>query len=467
MNPIRTGQFIRIRRKRLGLSQSKLAEMLCVEPQTVSKWERGLGMPDYDNVDKLRSIFGCSLTDILEPDPAELGEAEETEKAEENETPPMLLPALVPFMQENGRDGDGARGTGKRKKGFRFFDFLNKRKIKETLEGMFGYEYANTYNEKFLFRGLFAKHSREECEDTLTQGMFRDRVGHCVIGIEAPWLYFRLFLFLLICTGISALLLGRSPMPFVIFGGMLAVFPLLLFLFESNFPRNLSLPDVLRMFAIGGLLSVLTVLLVHVDFIENTVLQTVVVAPITEELAKALLVVIFVAKYKPTNMLTGLLIGFSVGAGFTFLENWLYVYDFTVIGAYLDGFVLADIEALAVIITRTVADFFMGHHYWAAIFGGVYVLFKSRPSFELRDLFQGKVLLSLAYAMGLHALWNGTSFIEVPFIPFLLRTVVCVLSVVSLIVLINVGVAQTRIRGIWEDYRSEHKDETAAHADAV
>ncbi|MBO7170276.1 MAG: helix-turn-helix domain-containing protein, partial [Clostridia bacterium] len=294
MNPIRTGQFIRIRRKRLGLSLSKLAEMLCVEPQTVSKWERGLGMPDYDNVDKLRSIFGCSLTDILEPDPAELGE-EETEKAEENETPPMLLPALVPFIQESDCDGEAQQDKGRRKKSFRFFDFLNKRKIKETLEKTFGYEYANTYNEKFLFRGLFGKHSREECEETLTQGMFRDKVGHSVIGIEAPWLYFRLFLFLLLCTGVALpLALLGSPMPFVLTGGLLSALPLMMFLFESNFTRNVSIIDVLRIFAIGGLLSILTALLMPTIPIENDFLQVAIIAPVTEEIAKALLVVIFV-----------------------------------------------------------------------------------------------------------------------------------------------------------------------------
>ena len=67
MDAIKTGHFIREQRKKLGLSQLKLAEMLYVEPQTISKWERGLGMPDYDNVERLKEIFGCSLSDILEP----------------------------------------------------------------------------------------------------------------------------------------------------------------------------------------------------------------------------------------------------------------------------------------------------------------------------------------------------------------------------------------------------------------
>ena len=84
MNPIDTGRFIREQRKKLNLSQSKLAEMLCVEPQTVSKWERGLGMPDYDNVNRLKEIFGCTLSEILEPtfeEEAENNEASNEEAA--------------------------------------------------------------------------------------------------------------------------------------------------------------------------------------------------------------------------------------------------------------------------------------------------------------------------------------------------------------------------------------------------
>ena len=149
MNPIDTGRFIRIQRKKLNLSQSKLAEMLCVEPQTVSKWERGLGMPDYDNVDKLREIFGCTLSEILEPDFDEPEEIKVEEIAEEKE-PVTNLPILVEIIDDKDERAD-------KKKQFRFFDFLNKKKIKAMLEKMFGYEYANTYNEKFLFKNVFKR----------------------------------------------------------------------------------------------------------------------------------------------------------------------------------------------------------------------------------------------------------------------------------------------------------------------
>ncbi len=453
MNPIDTGRFIREQRKKLNLSQSKLAEMLCVEPQTVSKWERGLGMPDYDNVNRLKEIFGCTLSEILEPSFDDELEDTDTEKAEPTEESTVTnLPVLVEIIDDNEEKSD--------KKTFGIFDFLNKKKIKSILEKMFGYEYANTYNEKFLTKNVFKKRTREECETTLTQGMFRSKMNHPVIGIEAPWLYMRLFFFMLLCSGIAFVLaLLGSPMPFVIVGGLFSVLPLMMFLFESNFARNLSIVDVGKMFVIGGIGSLSITLLVSYIYPDSEVIYSVLLAPFFEEIFKALLVVYFVSKMKPTNMLTGLLIGFSVGAGFSFFENMHYAFNIAILGADAGDLLVAFGGPIVNIISRTLGDFFMGHHYWTAVFGGIYVLFKKKTEFDIKELFTWRVMLALLFSICLHAMWNGSGFIDVKFIPFVMRVIVCAVSVTSLIVLINVGIAQTRILGIWEDYRSEHKED--------
>lgn len=455
MNPIDTGRFIREQRKKLNLSQSKLAEMLCVEPQTVSKWERGLGMPDYDNVNRLKEIFGCTLSEILEPTFDEELENTDAEKIEPSvESTVTNLPVLVEIINDKEEKSD--------KKGFGIFDFLNKKKIKSILEKMFGYEYANTYNEKFLFKNVFKKRTREECETTLTQGMFKNKMNHSVIGIEAPWLYMRLFFFMLLCSGIALVLaLIGSPMPFVIIGGLFSVMPLMMFLFESNFARNMSIVDVGKMFMIGGLCSVGITFVTSFIYPSNDVVSSVVLAPLFEEIFKAALVVIFVAKMKPTNMLTGLLIGFSVGAGFSFFENMHYAFNIAIQGALEGDIFIAKAGPIINIIMRTTDDLFMGHHYWTAIFGGIYVLFKKKADFDVKELFQWRVMLALLFSMCLHAMWNGAACINIPMLPFVMQLAVYTLSTASLIVLINVGIAQTRILGIFEDYRSEHKEDTA------
>lgn len=58
------GQRISLLRKRKGLTQDKLAELVGVTPQAVSKWENDSSCPDINIIPKLADIFGVS-TDVL------------------------------------------------------------------------------------------------------------------------------------------------------------------------------------------------------------------------------------------------------------------------------------------------------------------------------------------------------------------------------------------------------------------
>ena len=60
------GKRIAQRRKRLGLSQKELAEMLGITPQSVSKWECGAALPDIDLLLELSHIYGATINELLE-----------------------------------------------------------------------------------------------------------------------------------------------------------------------------------------------------------------------------------------------------------------------------------------------------------------------------------------------------------------------------------------------------------------
>ena len=45
--------LIRNKRREMGLTQEQLAELLCVDVMTVSKWERGKTIPKKENLDRL------------------------------------------------------------------------------------------------------------------------------------------------------------------------------------------------------------------------------------------------------------------------------------------------------------------------------------------------------------------------------------------------------------------------------
>jgi transcriptional regulator with XRE-family HTH domain len=52
-------------RKGIGLSQEKLAEMLNISPQAISKWENGHTLPETTLLPILSQIFQCTIDDII------------------------------------------------------------------------------------------------------------------------------------------------------------------------------------------------------------------------------------------------------------------------------------------------------------------------------------------------------------------------------------------------------------------
>lgn len=65
MDTAKTGLLIRKRRKELGYTQRKLAELLFVEPKTISKWETGKGSPDISSIPKLSEALGLETTALI------------------------------------------------------------------------------------------------------------------------------------------------------------------------------------------------------------------------------------------------------------------------------------------------------------------------------------------------------------------------------------------------------------------
>lgn len=59
------GSFLQAQRKRLGLTQSQLAEKLHVTDKAVSRWERGVGLPDIQLLEPLAQALELSLTELI------------------------------------------------------------------------------------------------------------------------------------------------------------------------------------------------------------------------------------------------------------------------------------------------------------------------------------------------------------------------------------------------------------------
>lgn len=65
LNNKKVGTNISVFRKSVGLSQEKLADMLHISPQAISRWENGHTLPETALLPMLAQIFECSIDDIL------------------------------------------------------------------------------------------------------------------------------------------------------------------------------------------------------------------------------------------------------------------------------------------------------------------------------------------------------------------------------------------------------------------
>lgn len=81
MNQKKIGEFISICRKEKEFTQEQLAEKVQVSTNAVSKWERGVNLPDYSNLIVLCATLDISLNELFAGE--RLTEKEDKEQADE------------------------------------------------------------------------------------------------------------------------------------------------------------------------------------------------------------------------------------------------------------------------------------------------------------------------------------------------------------------------------------------------
>ena len=77
------GAFLVRLRKEKGLTQRELAEQLYVSDKAVSKWERGLSLPDISLLTPLAEILGVTVTELLRGERLEGAETLPVDQVEE------------------------------------------------------------------------------------------------------------------------------------------------------------------------------------------------------------------------------------------------------------------------------------------------------------------------------------------------------------------------------------------------
>lgn len=82
MDVIKTGKYIAGKRKEAGLTQKQLAEKLGMSDKSVSKWERGICLPDVSVYMELCGILGISINEFFAGE--DISEENIAERADNN-----------------------------------------------------------------------------------------------------------------------------------------------------------------------------------------------------------------------------------------------------------------------------------------------------------------------------------------------------------------------------------------------
>lgn len=66
MDQKKTGRFLKELRREKGLTQEQLSEILGVSNRSISRWENGINMPDFDLVIEIANYYQVSIEELLD-----------------------------------------------------------------------------------------------------------------------------------------------------------------------------------------------------------------------------------------------------------------------------------------------------------------------------------------------------------------------------------------------------------------
>lgn len=321
------------------------------------------------------------------------------------------------------------------KKGFNAFA--------STINTMAGESGEVEIHVKDLFSDVFKKHTQEEKDELFVCGTSKTtpKESEMITEWPHPWLFSRVFLmFAVVFAGLYFMVMklgNTNSVPGSMFvGALLIPLTVMIFFWEMNVPRNVSIVDVISVFFVGGILSlVLTLLLYKVFPVEQLDHIGAVIVGIVEEVGKVLAVAYYIKKRNIKYKLNGLLLGSCVGAGFAVFETAGYAFESCLSGGLeimMETLFLRGVLAIG------------GHVVWAAISGVGLVVAKGDEPLKTDHLLSVKFLKFLILVITLHAVWDMPTLfgMETPFIKWGVLTVIALATV---LVLLGSGLRQVSV----------------------
>lgn len=309
-----------------------------------------------------------------------------------------------------------------------------------------GLEKPSDFRPAEMFSEVVKRHPDEEVEAYFTVGT-ATTTPH-LLSIDAnwprPWMFLRVLLMSVILyvgfIWIYDQFENIRLLPGLIMMGSAAVpFALLIFFFEANVPRNISLYQVIKLVLLGGLMSII----ISLFFFRWTGLSSLLgaaAAGIVEETGKALALLLVVTKSRYRWTLNGLLLGAAVGTGFAVFESAGYALDF--------GLQDNSIQTVKdIILRRGLLSIVGGHTLWTGLVGAALWRVRGNRKFTPSMFFDARFLRVFAICVGVHMIWNYSAIHP----PMYLKNILLGVLVWFLVVeMVNAGLKEIKVAQIEE-----------------
>ncbi len=270
-----------------------------------------------------------------------------------------------------------------------------------------------------IFSEVFKKHSNEEAEEIFACGTAKTtpKLTDVETAWPTPWLFGRIIIATILAfipLYICAIKFGNdNAIPgLIVVGSFMVPVATMIFFFEFNVAKNISIFSVIKTFLVGGCASLLCAILLFDIFPPgDSNYGGAIIVSLVEEIAKALIVYYFIKQEKNARYLAnGLLIGSAVGAGFAAFESAGYAFRYLISSGY---------ETMMDVIVLRAALAIGGHVAWAAVSGFAIMLAKKDGPLTFDCLLRGEFWRLFIIPVILHAIWDmpiefGSEFHLVP-----------------------------------------------------
>lgn len=303
-----------------------------------------------------------------------------------------------------------------------------------------GVEEIKGFSLEAMFSEVFKKHSEDEVEEYFTVGTASTTpdIKDVDTNWPKPWVFFRTLVgTLIVYFGFLQAwqqFQNINLIPgLIVVGSFVVPFSTLIFFFEINVRKNVSLYQVIRLVFLGGILSVIfSLCLFKVSSSLSLDWMGASVAGLVEEPGKllALILVVNIPKYR--YILNGLLFGAAVGTGFAAFESAGYALRY--------GLFSTD-AMLEVIMLRGILSPF-SHIIWTGMSAAALWKVKGEAKFDFDMVKDNRFLRIFGIAILLHMIWNSP--IELPLLPYGKYFVVGFVGFVIIFAFIQDGLKQLK-----------------------